>query len=86
MKERTQSGIFYCPECGTEREYSNTIQSGWSNSGFKDSFRFTICPRCGDNTPYDPGQPLIDPFRSRCPYCSKKTHRTTYCMHCGHRL
>ena len=86
MWKKKDDGTFYCPECGTQRSYSNTYEYGMSNRGFTDSFGFSVCQICGDKTPYEPRKYLIDPFRPRCPGCGKKTDKTRYCMHCGYHL
>jgi hypothetical protein len=83
MKTEYKSGTFFCPNCGSVRNYSNTNESGWSTTGFIDMQSSSRC-KCGDNTLYDPNFWTL--FNPKCPYCKKKIKSGNYCMHCGKKL
>jgi hypothetical protein len=90
MKTKNLSGIFYCPQCGTERSYSNDYECGWTNNGvYTETFKCSPCPKCFDRSIYDPrwGWGNIILFLApTCPGCKKKTNKTKYCMRCGYHL
>ncbi len=85
MRTKVESGICYCPKCGTPRSYRNTYEVGVSfgNRGFEDTYSILICPVCNDRTRYKPPSFGTYAFCPKCTNCGQKTLREKYCIHCG---